>query len=428
MTLHTYLPVHQFFLPYSMLEIMYTTIVFWLISQAVLVSSFIVQPRMHNPSSVDTSFNLCSAKAPVYITIGPQCAGKTTLLSQLEQRIKREPSNKILDISIDDQEGVYIPVKVQYFLHPSTPKPSFWNRHILGKTMRRRIDEQIELSAIIQRLGGRISAADFERNIVQLYRNHTIETLTRKDPNRTITNNMIRNDFHTQIAQDLIEAVQSIQQCSLPNTIQLFVVEALFRPNSVHNVSAVDSAITCFQNAVTSSDQYPVAWGNTNTRPRDYSTALAAAESGGRPVFFLLYGNPVQHPTLERGSIVSLVPWKVLVKRNIQRFLKTGKYVPIKGIWESSVRVENLVQTVVRDIERYHSNYKMDPCMNDNERNPDIPLFSRWDVDRALAKLANYEMAPDRTVRFIATSIRRSNSPKRNKNEGIQSSEGAHGR
>jgi hypothetical protein len=388
-------------------ETLLKTSVFWLISQALIVSAFIVQPRIGNPSLMEPSFQLCSAKAPVYITIGPQCAGKTTLLSQLQQRIKKDPSNKILDISIDDQDGVYIPVKIQFFLQPSIPNQSFWNRRVLGKTMRQRLNEQIELSAIIRRLGGTLSHADFERTIVQLYRNHTIETLSRKDPNRTITNRMIRDDYHTRIAHDLIDAVNSIQRCSLPNIIQLFVVEALFRPNPTHQVTAIDMAVTHLQHAITSSDDTSVAWGNTNTRPRDYSVALSAAESAGRPVFFLLYGNPIQYDTLERGSIVRLVSWKELVNRNIQRFLSTGKYVPMKGIWESSVRVENIVQTVMRDIERYHANQERDNDYVDNQKDLDVPLFSRWDVDRALAKLANYEMAPDRTVRSVTKTTRR---------------------
>ena len=52
--------------------------------------------------------------APLYITIGPQCAGKTTYL--------RKSIPDVIDITIDDQDGVYHSLPFGVFLNPSAPE------------------------------------------------------------------------------------------------------------------------------------------------------------------------------------------------------------------------------------------------------------------------------------------------------------------
>jgi tRNA uridine 5-carbamoylmethylation protein Kti12 len=91
--------------------------------------------------------------APLYITVGPQCAGKTTFLTQLEQRL----STTIEDITLDEQLDVYVQVPTEYFLQAEEEgmKDSFLQRHIQGKTLASRIydlESNGELRAILQRL------------------------------------------------------------------------------------------------------------------------------------------------------------------------------------------------------------------------------------------------------------------------------------
>lgn len=62
----------------------------------------------------------------------------------------------------------------------------------------------------------------------------------------------------------------------------------------------------------------PVGWGNTNLSPRDYKSALHAAHQSNRPVHFVRWG--VELP---------VVPLEELYRRNIIRYLRTGRYVPL---------------------------------------------------------------------------------------------------
>ena len=55
-----------------------------------------------------------SRNGTIYITVGPQCAGKTTAVSQVLN------DNGGVDVTIDDQALVYIKVPTDYFLRNAT--------------------------------------------------------------------------------------------------------------------------------------------------------------------------------------------------------------------------------------------------------------------------------------------------------------------
>jgi predicted AAA+ superfamily ATPase len=56
-----------------------------------------------------------SNAAPLYITVGPQCCGKSTLLETME-------GGKVKYISLDDQPDVYVSVPTNVFLGCITDK------------------------------------------------------------------------------------------------------------------------------------------------------------------------------------------------------------------------------------------------------------------------------------------------------------------
>lgn len=367
-------------------------------------------------------------KQPIYISIGPQCSGKTTLLSQLQQRISKDPTQKIHDVTVDEQPGVYIPVDIEFFLLPISTTPlqiSYLNRRILGKTIRSRLQEQVESTAVLQRLAGKVTQTQFESTITQLYRNHTQEALTRRNPTLTISDSIWKNDYHSHAATDLLQVVEEFHdqlaasQLLLPPQIQLFIVEALFRPDfHTSNQTAVEAAseqLLFLAKTIPSTDA--LAWGNTNTRPREYATALAAAMASGRPVYFLAYGDSTRRPKNNRNhnhigvakGVFALPKLEKidLLRRNIQRLLETGKYVPAKGIWESADRVERLTETVLRDLDKevmlrlQQQNQDDDDDTGESLTLPQL-MHSKFDFDRRLVQLANYELLKDRTVRYVA--------------------------
>jgi hypothetical protein len=125
------------------------------------------------PSPLQMNVATTNAAAPLYITVGPQCAGKPTFLTQLEQRL----STTIEDITLDEQLDVYVQVPTEYFLQKEEEgmKNSFLQRGIQGKTLASRIydlESNGELRAILQRLAGTCSYPVFCDCIRQLHDFH----------------------------------------------------------------------------------------------------------------------------------------------------------------------------------------------------------------------------------------------------------------
>ena len=84
------------------------------------------------------------------------------------------------------------------------------------------------------------------------------------------------------------------------------------------------------ENAIAKFPDRPVAWGNTNLKPKDYLPALELAERSRRPVQFIRSGYELEPVTLQQ-----------LIQRNLRRFFKTGRYIP-------SIVVERTLGTSTR--------------------------------------------------------------------------------
>jgi len=114
------------------------------------------------------------------------------------------------------------------------------------------------------------------------------------------------------------------------------------------------------QQTSTSTSTIPIVWRNTNTRPSEYVIALEAAQQAHRPVKFIWWGmkmnrernddNDAHHDcdSMDNAVLVDIMPTvsrKELLKRNIQHFRHTGRYIPAGAIGGSLDRIENLLHT-----------------------------------------------------------------------------------
>lgn len=354
---------------------------------------------------------------PIYISIGPQCAGKTTFLSQLQQRLSKDPTKRITDITMDDQDGVYVRVDTKYFLNKNKQSDRFLNRRFIGKTIKSRIAEQTELSVILQRLDGRLTKSEFETSMMRLYTNHAREAFQRKNSNVNMTTTTFQpDDDYIRIAHELMEVVQDVvvttddASSTLPPTIDLFCVEALFRPNPKTNMTGVDAAAATLKRLAGTTAE-PLAWGNTNTRPREYKNALSAAAASGRQVYFIAYGDASR---VSNGVFLPVLEFRELLRRNVQRLMDCGKYVPAKGMWDTTQRVESFMQSVMRDLDKSVANLD-----DDDGGDVLIPIHSKLDFDKKLTQMANFEMMDDRTVRFVAPRKKNNSTTRRKQSNNM---------
>lgn len=160
-----------------------------------------------------------------------------------------------------------------------------------------------------------------------------------------------------------------------------------------------------------------LAWGNTNTRSREYENALKFAGNSKRPVYFIVYGpspgsevltskhvidvdspsSPViQHhgtppsPTLLFLPVVNRIN---LIQRNIDRFCLTGRYINVKAINEAIIRTEDLLKKasyVAASIDTKNNNRNIEST---------IVVDTTFELHASLAMLAGFQMCPlTRTV------------------------------
>lgn len=362
-----------------------------------------VQKGKHKKQRDSRADSSVVKKAPIYITIGPQCSGKTTFLSR-----QRQPS--VIDIALDDQPNVYVPVPTEFFLHeralPSNKR--FLKRRVQRKSLAVRVYDttQAELRAILQRYDGILTPVQFNERITEIYRNHTIDAIasrTKQDPaliaeQLSLNPHQLEEHAYTGVAQQLIHVVESTMSLSeappLPDTIQLFCVESLFRVHPGTNQTAVERATSLFKRLSVRKKRQAIAWGNTNTRPREYRTVLQVAAQQKRPVEFIIFDSEGLLSThlcsCPPHQLLPQVSFRELVRRNVNRLLETGKYVPAKAVWDTLSRGTRLIESTLRDLDRK----KGEGGDVDGERG----VHTKLEYDRQLANMLNFDLLDDRTV------------------------------
>ena len=191
--------------------------------------------------------------APMYITIGPQCCGKSTFLRNLN-------GGKIKDISLDDQQDVYVPIATDLFLHAYDDNNENENdnendnkdkntkelQHVYqGKSLLNRIRDNVELILILRRWNLDSTAIDFEQRILKYYKERNLSTT---------------------VAQALVVAVEDFLSTTtttntkppeMPRETDVFILESLFKPHPETRQSAIQ---TSYDELRKTPKYIPIAW------------------------------------------------------------------------------------------------------------------------------------------------------------------------
>ena len=325
-----------------------------------------------------------SSIQPLYITIGPPCSGKTTWIRNRSSATVLEPNGpKIVDICIDDQPGVYHRIPSDYLLPnvddkngTATVRQQCLSKVLFGRATTARINELTELRAIVFRFANITTKADFR-------------------------NSSIVSPLVVEVVEETISEFESKQQpILLPITIDLFVVDAIFRrPPTMNNaqnkmndnvddvpsLSALERVEQLLYDTPVST---PIAFGNTNSRATDYVKALQMALELKRPVHFVVYCDDKNENidkdlfdlTVEEGI-------KGLIRRNVYRFLQTGRYVPEQVITDMRNRTQNLINDFIRRQRSFPSNTEID-----------VQKLNKLEFHQHLARLAGFIMNDERII------------------------------
>jgi uncharacterized membrane protein YgcG len=435
-----------------------------------------VGARIALSSVMMTTTSSTATAAPLYITVGPPCAGKTTWIQRRQRELQeqqsihetKKPQLTIHDVSIDDQDGVYVPVPTSWFLtgrhHHSSNNKSHNNdnddddddddsgcsaaaarRLILhGKSAFYRIQDQVELCAILARLSNQITPADCAAKLGQPATEATRGIVA------AVEEYMLNASTAAATAAEEDTTTMTIQ---LPETIDLFVVEALFRddrPAADHNHSNNHSnnnhhnhnnnshrhhqnqhpnTSTGGRGTTTTASTSPasssrtkggggggggaiaragqvlrdhiitdaVVWGNTNCRSTDYQDALQLALRQSRPVHFVVYSEPNDDDddtkdnhdndtTGQQQQGLYAKNLQELFQRSIARLVRTGRYIPSHVICDMRRRCLEMT-TKVTTIASVR--------------------MTGIELECHLARLAQYELDP------VTRQVRALSSPKR---------------
>ena len=183
-------------------------------------------------------------KGAIFVPIGPQCAGKTTYLTKSDA----------IDISIDDQDGVYVKVPSRLFLLNSAANSSAnassangtvnANKKILetivhSKKISDRIKDESnnEMRWIAQRLCNQMVHDDFRNRIMSLDRGNATQSTFRallqqdriKSDNNTCNQKVHIPDWRMCVIEAVEENMFRDPDEILFETVDLFVLEAIFQ-------------------------------------------------------------------------------------------------------------------------------------------------------------------------------------------------------
>ena len=325
-----------------------------------------------------------SSIQPLYITIGPPCSGKTTWIRNRSSATVLEPNGpKIVDICIDDQPGVYHRIPSDYLLPnvddkngTATVRQQCLSKVLFGRATTARINELTELRAIVFRFANITTKADFR-------------------------NSSIVSPLVVEVVEETICEFESKHQpILLPIIIDLFIMDAIFRRppttnnaqnkmnDSVDDVPSLSALERVEQLLYDTPVSTPIAFGNTNSRATDYVKALQMALELKRPVHFVVYCDDKNENidkdlfdlTVEEGI-------KGLIRRNVYRFLQTGRYVPEQVITDMRNRTQNLINDFIRRQRSFPSNTEID-----------VQKLNKLEFHQHLARLAGFIMNDERII------------------------------
>eukprot|EP00977_Amphora_coffeiformis_P027391 scaffold34608_cov172-Amphora_coffeaeformis.AAC.11 len=250
----------------------------------------------------------------MYITIGPPLAGKTTWLRQ----------RSIVDVALDDQPGVYLPLPSKVFSAELTDqtKRILRNKIVHGKSVYSRIQSNKELSYVMRRCNNEMSAEEFATVIRSIYGGP-------KESSELVA-----------LVTECYERVLVENGTNPAETTDLFIPEALFRPHPNSKISGINSALKALESI---SLREKVAWGNTNTKPSDYEIALLIAQKQGRYVKFIVYDAISGDSSVSETCELPFLGFDGLLQRNLRRYIKTGRYIPAQVLFDMNTRAQDII-------------------------------------------------------------------------------------
>jgi hypothetical protein len=250
-----------------------------------------------------------SLSPPLIVTVGPQCSGKTTLIRAGWTGGKGGSSSAstIMDVCLDDHPDTYHAVPVQY---------------LLGlEVMPKEDDVIIQSQSISERL--RSAEAQMQALLVRRLMG-SMGSEAYRDAMQDLCSSDSPSDMDDWVLA--VEAAIDEGQAELrTKAVDLFIPEGIFP-------SAVKGCQRQLQNAC-KSHAGPVAWGNTNTKARDFCFALECAHLSERPVVFWRWGQELPSLSLRE-----------LFRRNVERFSRTGRLIPPGVIAQALRRTELLLE------------------------------------------------------------------------------------
>lgn len=373
----------------------------------------------------DVDYSYAKVPAPIYITIGPPCSGKTEALRSVLLTDGYDPDGVFTrDVALSDQAEAYHKIPIAAFLFPSSKLILEMGEKVLrsGSTVKERLLDPSydatdqEIRNVILRIAGRLTPQDFADKIrkqaqeagdtVKFFQNRRkavaedlilateqvhfqavaevicqdhfqvpIQT-TNKSPQDELpyhkeSNQTLNIDSQKVMTTEIdYNATQLLSARDLIKTpyVDIFVPQAIFR-------GGIERANEAFKSLLQKApiDQ-PISWGNTNTRPNEYASTLKAAEESGRPVKFIAWGYRL--PELPRQE---------LLRRNVARFRNTGRYIPCGALAASLGRVEKLMKEA-----RLEEN--ISSTCDDGSEGREYEYIA---IDSALATLAGFNMTRD---------------------------------
>jgi len=223
-----------------------------------------------------------------------------------------------VDVTIDDEPGVYLAVPIKYWEidgdgNPSAaPVPLPAVRKI---GMKKRLDDNAnaEQRFVLARLQGDIIEEELELLLSKL-----------PSPRMRLPQGDLAKRLAAAVERYIGDCMQLQSEVLATPTSDLYIREAIF-PDGVNGAQARLAA------EAKKADQ-SVSWGNTNARDSDYACALEVAARTNRPVFFLKY-----------KSEGFAADFDTLLYRNVARFAKTGRYIPSIAVAITENNVEKLL-------------------------------------------------------------------------------------
>jgi len=312
--------------------------------------------------------------APLYITVGPQCSGKTTFLNK----------DNIKDVSIDGQNRMYHQVPLRYYIKPTKDDQKVMNETIInGKSLAERVKENHqEISFASKRAFRRSNSSEdskWKKDLKKMFQ------LDIKDDNDAtyVKEKKLFKDVKEAVIE-FCNATKGLDKVIDSTALQydLFIPEALFGGGGGISLAGKE-----LYELASKEPGAAIAWGNTNTLSRDYKNALDIAMKTRRPVRFIVYNDPsISSKSADRKRYkLPRLHRKEILHRNLERFYATGRYIPIRSIVNSMERCTSLLSAAAEKLQSIENDF------------PDMD--EEWYLDCALCQLAGYELTTERYVK-----------------------------